>query len=82
MALLLAPRQLGHGTTRGAEAAVHAARLFLHTLITEHVVVKLDFKNASNSIQRDKMLTTVRDLVPAFPFYTLRVFIPFTPFLG
>ena len=82
MALLFAPSQLGYGIKRGAEAAVHAARLFLRTLIGDHVVVKLDF-NAFNSVRRDKMLTAVRDLVPMlFPFYTFCVFIPFTPFLG
>ena len=66
MALLFEPRQLGYGIKRGAEAA---ARLFLCTLIADHVVVKLDFKNAFNSVRRDKMLTAVRDLVPML--YTL-----------
>ena len=64
MVLLFAPRQLGYGIKRGAEAAVHAARLFLHTLVADHVVMILDFKNAFNSVRRDKMLTAVRNLVP------------------
>ena len=32
MADLLAPKQLGYGVSGGAEAAVHAARLFVHNL--------------------------------------------------
>ena len=32
MGTLLAPRQLGYGVKGGAEAAVHAARLYLHNL--------------------------------------------------
>ena len=61
---LLAPRQLGYGTPHGAEAAVHAARLFLDNLQPNEVILKLDFKNAFNTIRRDKMLKAVRSLAP------------------
>ena len=54
MAVLLAPHQLGYGVKRGAEAAVHSARLFLHNLKPQQVLLKLDFKNAFNSLRRDK----------------------------
>ena len=64
MTTLLSPRQLGYGVRGGAEAAVHATRIFLNNLVPSHSVVKLDFKNAFNSIRRDRMLQTVRDLAP------------------
>ena len=62
MAELLSPRQLGYGICGGAEAAVHAARRFLQNLPDQHALVKLDFRNAFNSIRRDRMLEAVRDL--------------------
>ena len=64
MAALLAPHQLGYGVKGGAEAAVHSARLFLHNLKPQQVLLKLDFKNAFNSLRRDKLLATVRILAP------------------
>ena len=68
MAELLSPRQLGYGVRGGAEAAeeaaVHATRKCLHNLPSEHALLKLDFKNALNSIRRDKVLEAVRDLAP------------------
>ena len=69
MEALLAPRQLGYEVAGGAEAAVHAARLYLECLADDEAVVKLDFKNAFNSVRRDKMLESIRDLAPdLFPF--------------
>ena len=69
MGELLAPRQLGYGVRRVAEAAVHAARLYLHDLDPSKAVLKLDFKNAFNTIRRDKMLEAVQKLAPGlFPF--------------
>ena len=53
----------------GCEAAVHAARLYLLNLNPNHVLLKLDFRNAFNSVRRDKMLEAVQDLAPElFPF--------------
>ena len=51
MGELLAPRQLGYGVRRGAEAAVHAARLYLRDIEPRKAVLKLDFKNAFNTIR-------------------------------
>ena len=48
----------------GAEAAAHAARKFLQNLSDGDAMVKLDFRNAFNSIRRDRMLEAVRDLAP------------------
>ena len=64
MGATLAPLQLGYGTPLGAEAVVHAARRFLHNLQPDHLILKLDFENAFNSIRRDKMLTAVRERAP------------------
>ena len=61
---LLAPQQLGFGVKGGAEAAVHALRLYLCDPNPGKAVLKLDFQNAFNSICRDKMLDAVREHVP------------------
>ena len=51
MSDMLAPRQMGFGVKGGAEAAIHAARLYVANLDSSAAVVKLDFKNAFNSIR-------------------------------
>ena len=58
---LLAPRQLGFGITSRAEAAVHAARIYVHDL-DENCILKIDFRNAFNMLRRDNMLLAVKDL--------------------
>ena len=50
--------------SNGAEAAVYAARLFLWKLGLNEVVLELDFKNAFNSVQWDKMLAAVQKFEP------------------
>lgn len=68
MGSLLAPLQLGYGTPLGAEAAAHSARLYLRDLPSYHVL-KLDFKNAFNSVRRDKMLEAIEEFVSEiFPY--------------
>ena len=64
MGTLLTPCQLGVGTPYGAEAAIHASRLYLKNLETNQVILKLDFKNAFNNIRRDRMLKAVMELAP------------------
>ena len=49
----------------GAEAIVHAARKYLSSLEDGHLLLKLDFRNAFNSIRRDKMLHSVMSKAPA-----------------
>ena len=58
MEIILAPRQLGYGTSLGCEAAVHAARCYVESTssVSNKLMLKLDFKNAFNSLRRDKML--------------------------
>ena len=64
MGELLSPRQLVYRVNRGAEAAVNAARLFVQNLEVNQVFVKLDFTNAFNTLQRDRMLLAVEEMVP------------------
>ena len=69
MGELLALRQLGCGVKGGAEAALHAAWLYLQDLDPLKVVVKLDFRNTFNAIYRDKMLLSVMEHSPElYPF--------------
>ena len=56
---VLRPQQLGVGVSGGAEAAVHAARRLAANLSQHHVVVKLDFSNAFNSVRRDLILDSI-----------------------
>ena len=58
------PHQLGFAVPNGAEAAVHAARIYLQNLPSENAMLKLDFSNAFNSLSREKMFQAVRDLAP------------------
>jgi len=58
------PHQLGVGTPGGCEAAVHSARRYLEALPQGHVLVKLDFTNAFNSIHRNDMLLAVHSRIP------------------
>ena len=60
----LSPLQLGCGTPNGAEAVAHAARLFVHNISDDHLLLNLDFKNAFNYLRRDKMLEVVGESTP------------------
>jgi hypothetical protein len=62
--------QLGYGTPRGAEAAAHAARIYLAQPQTDdHVLLKIDFKNAFNSVSREAMLRATAENNPSiYPF--------------
>ncbi|XP_029656934.1 uncharacterized protein LOC115230976 [Octopus sinensis] len=53
----LQPAQIGVGSPGGCEAAVHAVRTFTEkNEDTPFVIVKIDIKNAFNSIRRDTIL--------------------------
>ena len=65
MGSLFFPHQLGFGTPMGAEAIVHATRKYLSNLEDGHLMLKLDFQNAFNSICRDKILHSVMSKAPA-----------------
>ena len=62
------PNQLGCGTARGAEIAGHAARRYSE-LAAGNVLLKIDFKNAFNTVRRDFLLAKVKSSFPAiYPF--------------
>ena len=61
---LLSPHQLGFGIAGGTEAAVHASRVYLNHLPPDKAMVKVDFRNAFNTIRRDKMIRAVREHIP------------------
>ena len=49
---------------RGCEAAIHSARRYLEASTPDHVLVKLDFTNAFNSLRRHDMLLSVYSRIP------------------
>ena len=79
----MAPLQLGCGTPLGCEAAAHAARIYIQNLPLSHVMLKLDFQNAFNTLRRDKMLEAVRESAPSlYPFIHSAYEKPSTLFCG
>ena len=60
----ISPFQLGSGVPFGAEAAAHSARSYLNDLPSSHILLKLDFENAFNTIRRDKVLEAVAAITP------------------
>ena len=66
------PLNLGFGVSGGAEAAVHAARLYLNSAGQDEVFVKLDFANAFNTVRRDVAAELIAEDIPELlPFYSL-----------
>jgi len=61
----LAPSQLGFGVPLGAEAAAHAACVFLTNSGPGQALVKIDFSNALNTLHRNEMLKMVHSEIPA-----------------
>ena len=64
----LAPVQLGVGVSQGCEAAVHAVREYARVLSgmedSSYVLVKVDVKNAFNSLRRDVLLNRIAERCP------------------
>ena len=64
----LRPVQLGVGTPQGCEAAVHATREYLAVAAaagSPHLLVKVDVRNAFNTVRRDAFLSQVKARAPA-----------------
>ena len=61
---LLSPHQLGFGVPGRADAAIHAARIYLSQIPNNKALLKVDFRNVFNSIRRDKMLEAVEAYIP------------------
>ena len=58
----LAPHQLECGLPFGCESAAHAARFYLHNMPSNCLMLRLDFRNAFNTLRRDKMLSAVLEV--------------------
>ena len=74
LAAYFRPRQLGVGTPGGCEADVHSARRYLQTLPADHVLAKLDFTNAFNSLHQRDMLLAVKDRLPELYAFSLSAY--------
>lgn len=62
----LRPKQMGFNTKGGCEAAVHSTRTYLKdNRNSNNIMLKIDFRNAFNSVERDKMLTEIKDKTPS-----------------
>ena len=68
-AKLLSPRQIGIGIADGATAAAHAARRFLSSCDANNGLLKLDFKNAFNAVDRAQVLKEVNTHFPELAPY-------------
>lgn len=59
------PHQMGVGTPKGCEASVHAVQAYVENdAVQDQVLLKIDFRNAFNSVRRDKVLQLVHDNIP------------------
>ena len=63
------PQQLGVGIPSGAEACIHSCRKFIKRKHNSpKVFLKVDFRNAFNSLRRDSMLNLIKSNFPGmFP---------------
>ena len=66
MSGVLQPFQLGYACRGGAEAEAHAARLFASNLTEESILLKLDFRNAFNTVRRDHMVRCAQKYLPKY----------------
>ena len=53
-----------YGTPLGAKATAHAARTYLSCLQPDQLMLKIDFRNAFNTVKRDVMLPAVLQHTP------------------
>ena len=60
----LRPVQLGVSTRGGCEAAAHAARRYARDCRHRRVLLKIDMRNAFNSLRRDSFLSVARVRTP------------------
>ena len=66
----LQPHQLGFGTPLGCENIIHSTRSFLNwNSHSNKILLKIDYKNAFNCVDRAVMLQAIKDKFPLFyPF--------------
>ena len=58
------PIQVGVGVPGGAKGAIHAMRRLTSNMSDDHVIVKLDFFNAYNTVRIDTVLESITDKMP------------------
>ena len=62
----LRPKQVGFNTKGGCEAAVHTCRSYvLKNRKRRKIILKIDFKNAFNCVERDILLKTIKERAPS-----------------
>lgn len=61
---ILRPKQLCFSVKGGWEAAVHAARIFVECSYGAELIIKIDVRNAFNSVLRKMMLQKVKEKFP------------------
>ena len=71
LALRLQPTQLGVGYRGGSEAIIHRLRDWLSSANPDDALLQLDFRNAFNSISRQKMLAAIKAACPFFYRYAV-----------
>ena len=63
------PHEMGVCIPSGAEVAVHACQNFIRSEDSNSILLKIDFKNAFNTVRRDAILHKVKESLPQiFPF--------------
>jgi hypothetical protein len=64
--------QLGYNTPRGAETAAHTVQAYTNSsdISDKHVLLKIDFENAFNTVDRQVILDTIRDKHPSIYHFT------------
>lgn len=84
MGNLLRPKQVGVTTKGGCEATVHSVRSYVsRQLGTPKVAVKVDLRNAFNSLERDELLKVIlRETPKLYRFFYQCYGKPTTLFLG
>ena len=79
----LASLKLSFGMTSGCEVVVQAAHQYLASMLTNHVLLKIDFKNAFNSLRWNRILVAVQSSFPElYPFIWLAYRYPSYLFCG
>ena len=73
------PLQVGAGVKGGCEAAIHAARRFIGCMGDDDVLVKLDFKNAFNSLHRADFFQEVKTIIPEIALRMSTLLMAFPP---
>lgn len=62
---ILSPVQLGFGTKNGCEIIIHSVRSFLNLHAnSQKVLLKIDYANAFNCIERDSLLCSIKEKIP------------------